>query len=515
MWLLIVAVSCGGGGGRRQSDANHGSVRVEPSSIYFGVVPWGTTATAEIALWNDSAEDAKVVALDATGDGLVLPDPNPFTVPAGEAIRTRVEWTPESAEGLDSRLDVMGAEGQYTSLSITGGVSYGTSSVSIDGDDFGAVGVGCGGDLDLVIANTGTGELIVSSIDATSPSEFLFRTSGLPVVLPLVLPPRTSESIDVVFAPTVVADVDATITIASNDPSMPVRQLAVHGESFATEERTIEWTAGRLTASTILFDVNEAVYRGAHMQERFGELLVAFFDGLLAAKTPFRVALLADRDGHVEGDTNYIDESFTTAEAVAAAEQMLFVMTEDNDAGLDTCVAAIEENADWVLDEESPWPEAALNLVVMNPDAEQSGGDAAYYVNRYDDYKGGSVVHGIAGDLPDGCTGCNGDAVNFAPPSELLYETTALTGGVYLSICEADWSVSGAALAAACMEALPRFGFPESPSPESIEVFVDGAQVDTGWYYDATRNELSFYESSRPPEGAVVRVDYVPSESCE
>lgn len=79
------------------------------------------------------------------------------------------------------------------------------------------------------------------------------------------------------------------------------------------------------------------------------------------------------------------------------------------------------------------------------------------------------------------------------------------THGAYLSICAPDWIEWGRTLGW-------RFTAPYvldgAPSRSSIEVFVHGDPVSSGWSYDETTHELTFEDPLFPDEGAELRVDY-------
>ena len=50
----------------------------------------------------------------------------------------------------------------------------------------------------------------------------------------------------------------------------------------------------------------------------------------------------------------------------------------------------------------------------------------------------------------------------------------------------------------------------EEPDPivSTIEVFVNGAPVTTGWSYDATENSVAFTEADAPEAGDTVDITY-------
>jgi len=510
MWLTLVACSVPD---VPPDNSNHGSVEAEPTSIFFGSVEWGHTATATLTFRNDSHEDAWVKALVPSSDEFVVDDLGPFTVPRKGFVERTVEWTPSSLDGVHEYVDVVGRGGRYTWVPIEGNSVYGVLSTSIDHYDFDPVGVGCEPFVDVVLHNGGTVDLVVS-FESTHPSEILVRdTEDLPLETPLVIGPSTDEVVRVVYAPSTVGEIDATLELRSNDPEQPTLPIALRGEGLPTEARTLEWTIDGVAAVTGIVQVNQAVSE-APFSDRFHDFLPAFFDALLETGLPFRIAFVTDGDGYVAGPVSYVDDSFTRYEAVEAVWGMLGGLSwGDNDEGLETCLNALDVNEAWLLDDADPWALSKLNFVVINNDAEQSPRNAESYINALGDYQDLArvAVHAIAGDVPSGCASEGGTAL----PSPVLQEATERTGGLYLSICDTDWTKNVSSLVAAFHSYTTGFvslDFPEYPAPESIDVYVDDVEMLTGWHYDLVSNALVFDDPL--PIWTTLRVDYVGVESC-
>jgi hypothetical protein len=271
------------------------------------------------------------------------------------------------------------------------------------------------------------------------------------------------------------------------------------------------WTVEHDEAITGIINVNDELVRNDYygLMPRLEEFLSVFFAALLDGPEPFRVAIVTNLSGQVAGPVEYVDQSFSVDDAVTAAEEMLDggQLKGDNDQGLETCLNAIARNEEWLLDDKGPWADSNLNLVVINYDMEQSPYDATYYVDRYllEKSSWDLAVHGIAGDVPGGCQLASGGKGVGAAPAVNLHDATVATGGAYLSICEPSWVGWAETLA---LRFAARYVLEGSPSLESLEVFVDGTPMSSGWSYDETTHELTFDDPSAPDEGAELRVDY-------
>ena len=480
-------------------------VRVDPPSVYFGLVQWGETGATEISLTNDGNATAQVTLVDPS-DGLTIGDAGPFPIEPGATSVREIAWTPTTFDGFSTQLEVLGPDGPYTALSVTGGTVYPIADASFEPHDFGAVPLGCEPAVPLPVVNEGVGELILS---ATSEEGFSVRDElGQPLEAPLVIGPRSSVNLDVAFAPLATGATDAVLALTTNDPSLPLLELDLRGEGLANDRKTTEWIPG-LEPLTIVVQVNQEVVGGDWT--RLEPFLTTFFDTLNAAGSHYRVAFVVEQGAQVEGDLAYIDESFATAEAVAAASAMLAATTGgDNDAGLATCLEVVL-SSDWAVGG-TALPHSKLNAVVMNTDAEQSGGNASYYVEHLREAWGSYnfAVHGIAGDVPGGCK----EAGLRAAASPLLKEATVATGGVFLSICDPDWSTTAEAIATACA-AWRGYYLPNSAASNGFDVYVDDVLQPSGWSYDRAANAIVFDNASRPPDGAVVRAEYYVGDVCE
>jgi hypothetical protein len=509
--FVLVAAACGRSDGAGVDDHAHATVSVDPPSVYLGLVQWGETATQVLTLANEGEEPAEVSLIDPSGE-LSIDQAGPFTIESGTTSTREIGWTPTTFDGLSTRLEVMGPDGPYTALSVTGGTVYPIADISFEPHDFGAVPLGCAPAVSLPVVNEGRGALVLS---AKSEGGFSVRDElGERLDTPLVIGPRSTMNLYVTFEPLATGSTDAVLALTTNDPSLPLLDLDVHGEGVANEREAIEWTSG-VEPLTIIFQVNQSVLT-VTIGEALDAFLSTFFDALTAADATYRVAFMVGGT-EVGGDVPYIDDSLASADAVEAARAMLaYPSGGDNDAGLETCLQFIGAT-DWAV-ANSDWPNPKLNAVVMNTDAEQSGGDATYYIKQLRDAWGSSnfAVHGIAGDVPTGCTmvGLKGGKSFSADASPILEEAASASGGVFLSVCDPDWAHTAEALVAACLT-WRGFYFPKPIGPNGIDVYVDDVAQPSGWSYDRTANAIVFDDASRPASGAVVRAEYYVGEACE
>ncbi|MFQ5719424.1 MAG: choice-of-anchor D domain-containing protein [Acidobacteriota bacterium] len=87
--------------------------------------------------------------------------------------------------------------------------------------DFGNVFVGQTKELRLTVRNAGTDQLDITSVTATLPEFSIIPTS-------MIVPPLTTATFSVTFAPLAAGPFDDSLTIASNDPDEPMLVVPVH-----------------------------------------------------------------------------------------------------------------------------------------------------------------------------------------------------------------------------------------------------------------------------------------------
>ena len=522
MWTLWTLLGCTPGADGEPGGADEAGAPAlvfQPVAVDFGEVALGTSEQQSLTIRNAGTSDVLVGELSTSPDSLVSTGTHPTEIGAGDEVALTLEWTPVDAGRLDGSL-ALRAGTHLDALSdfqvpVGGSATGARLAISAETFDLGEVSLGCSGRAQLVLTNIGTETLVITALALSNDVEFaLENDAGSDPAVPIHVRPELPFPIAVVYTPTTEDSASTTLEIESNDALAPTTSVSVEGQGRIAKSNTMSWTIDEPQAVTAIINVNVWAITYAFLDNLY-DFLPALFEALRAAGAPYRVAFVVAQDGSVDGELPYIDDSFTVDEATDAAQAMLEgpSIHGDNDYGLQTCLVAIEENADWLLDESEPWIDARLNLVVVNSDTDQSPKDATYYIDEYDDYRDldDLAVHAIAGDVPAGCVGHGGGAF----PSPNVDEAAEATDGVYLSICADDWTKSAPTLVDAFMGGRQTFVLEGHPAPGSIEVHIDGAQVFDGWSYDEASNEIVFDATSYPAVGAELRVDYLMAVTCD
>jgi hypothetical protein len=514
-WAVLGCTSPSGPPNGQEHVVGEMDLELEPEAIDFGSVQLGESGEQALTLRNRGTSDVLLAELRLSDqDTLRVTGFGSPKIRAGTEEQLTVTWTPSETGDLERGALDLRVGTQLDALSdlvvpLAGTVSGPHLTLSETSGHLGSVAVGCTSTLEIIATNDGTEALDIYRLTLTDDQEFSVEdTTGAPLVLPVRIEPGSSTPIDVVYTPRDEHSVSTTLQITSNDALAPMSTVDVEGTGVIEGSNRIEWTVEGQQAVTAIIQINQNVL--ASLRSRVDEFASDLFEALLDADVSYRLAIVVNADGLPLGDNEYIDDSFTLEEAVEAADAMLDADPGDNDAGLQTCLTAIEAN-DWLFDD-TLWEESKLNLMVINFDVEQSPGNAEHYIESYEDYKAlpNLAVHGIAGEVPSGCN--RGGA--YASPSQNLWDAVELTDGVFISYCDSDWAASVPELVDGFTGTIETFVLTDNPAPWSIEVRVDGVQMFDGWTYDEKTKEIVFDAASYPERGSELRVDYLMAVSC-
>ena len=486
---------------------------VQPDSLALGETPVGLPVSGVITLTNTGDVDLLVLDLGgASEDNLELSLTDAPMLAPGSSTQLSVVWTPDAPGALDSVLSISvgGSSDDAQNLTVpVGGTALGAvATLSTSSYDFGEVGIGCEDELTLTLTNTGNAELVVESVGLHGGEGYRMAQ---PDDLPWVLGPFQSQQQVVYFSPD---ELGMVFSELSFETDLGAVATELQGDGVVDEERSLSFDVGEQSRSTIIMNVNLTAIPNSS-EDQYSTYFVAalptFFQTLLDNHTRFRAGFVWSISGSVDGEYDYIDETFTASEATDAALAMLAPGASggDNDANFATINAALAVNSDWLFEDDA-WAESKLNLICIQRDTEASGGSWSNWVSQAQAYKDDPddvVYHAIAGPVPGGC----GSAEAFMD----FDQAVKTTGGVFGSVCEPDWTNNMAQLATASMDgAQGIFQLEGTPMETSIEVSVDSVRQTEGWAYDATLNAVVFDDTAYPAFDSVVSIYYWMAGSC-
>lgn len=248
---------------------------VNTTTVDFGEVDVGETATATITVRNDGegtlrvkdlvlgGDDAFSLALDDSSssgtEGEVATSPN-FTLEPGESEQISVVFEPSTGGSVDGTLTIDSDDPDASTVDVDLGgdgrqpnppaIALDTQSLTFDDAAVGEQSV-----RNVTVSNTGDGDLAIGSQTIQSGG------SDFEILTPLggPIPPGESETLSVGFEPTTRNATAATLSLATNAPSSPT--LVYLSSSRATADVSLNRTANttEVTASVRNATAGEAV----------------------------------------------------------------------------------------------------------------------------------------------------------------------------------------------------------------------------------------------------------------
>ena len=513
--LLTLLLACGAENETGQTDPSTepqpeetGDILVA-AEIDFGSLAVGESAVQALLIQNAGEGELNLSSVSIEGSSdVVLSGPDLTSLTTGGLAQVQLTWTPSSPGDLNATLVIQSddPDAPTTSIVLSGEAAGPVIDITISEHDFGEVGVGCANEVALTVTNNGTTDLTISEVSLTnSDGEFKLDADEYTMeVFPWVLKPGYGQEFTLEFAPSLNHETAAIIELYSDDLVTPRLQVQTWGVGTIEEEASDTFDVDEQTNATALFAMNDSNVVGGWRGEVFWDSIDVFFDTLLESGVPFRVAFLLPTDGSVSGDVPYIDDSYTTSEAVEIVGEMMTNGMGDNDAQFSTLNAGLQQQGDWLFEEDGNWNNSRLSLIAINHDTEQSGGSAKSHLNNYLSYKedpADIIFHAIGGD-PDGSGG--GSCEPYTQP----YNATVLTGGYFLDYCDTSWAGHMEKIAEAVRGDFNAFVLSENPAPYSINVKIDGLTLQEGWSYSEVTNAVLFEEKYFPDSGSEVVIDY-------
>lgn len=142
--------------------------------------------------------------------------------------------------------------------------------------------------------------------------------------------------------------------------------------------------------------------------------------------------------------------------------------------------------------------DAALHVVTVSDEREQSGRPADYWVERWQAHLA-DPSRLVVSAVVDAAGRCGGEAGGYV-------EAVDATGGLLLDLCSSDWPAFAAALGEAAAGDLRTFRLSSVPVPDSIRVEIDGERYDD-WRYEDDENAVILDEDD-DLVGATVQILY-------
>lgn len=258
--LLAALYGCGGvtaSSGSSNGGGNSGSLASSLTSIDFGQVTVGTTATQTITVTNSSAAAITVSQVTVSGSAFsVSPITTPFTLNPSQSASATFSFSPTSAGAATGSVSIVSNASPSTlSIPMSGtGVVVGTPKLTSNPPSiaFGNISVSASKNISVTLTNSGTASLLVNNASYSGPG---FNVTGLST--PLTLSVGQGTSFTASFRPSSAGSASGSIllTDASGNTllSIPMSGTGVNTVAHSVD---LSWTASTSTVA------GYRVYRG-------------------------------------------------------------------------------------------------------------------------------------------------------------------------------------------------------------------------------------------------------------
>ncbi len=478
-----------------------------------GLVDFGTVDLADSPLY-------ELVSVQNTGDAtlyiyeLTLEDEDaPFELDVlGQPMVEPQQWI-----NLEITLLAQELGEQRTSVQIDSNDPFGVRSFLLRADadggeltlspeeqDLGAVGLGCPVSTDVRVSNSGSAPLTVSGIELEGGwDEFSMPEPQLP----FTLEPIDYQDFTVTLTPTGEGLPSVTFVVTSDDPISPERSATIHGATLDNEWADETFLVPVGPSADLIIAVDKSGNMQEHL-EPFSAAFGSFYETLLETNIDFQLAVTQADDGCINGSRVWIDNSFTSSEAEATLETMFNwggSAASNTERAFMLLEAALAETGSGGCNEGLVREEANLHLMGISDEPEQSVNSWPYYLKLFQDYDSNVTMHAIGGPVPDGCTSATGYTN--------IDEAVSATGGMFMSICEKDWSDGLDELALYHLNSLGSFRLADPAVEDTISVRIDAIST-TAFRYESAWQAVVLDDSITLLGGEEVEIRYAVQPSC-
>jgi hypothetical protein len=217
------------------SDPGAGILSPGVTSVSFGSVAVGNTATQSLTVTNTGLGSVTIASAALTGAGFTVVGGNPAgTIGVGQSSTIQIQFAPTSAGAVNGSLTILSdASNSPLAISITGTGTQAGLTIAPAALTFGNVIVGQSGTQSVKLTNSGNSSVTINLATLAGNG---FGMTGLS--LPTTLAGGQSLSFNVQFAPTTSGAASGSVTFTDNAPGSP-QVLSMVGTGVATNSTLV------------------------------------------------------------------------------------------------------------------------------------------------------------------------------------------------------------------------------------------------------------------------------------
>jgi hypothetical protein len=353
----------------------------------------------------------------------------------------------------------------------------------------------------IEISSVGQLDLTVNKLTYSGPGDLILDVNYMKYGgLPWILQPGSTVSVTVSYFPGAESYHLGYLTVESDDLTDPTVIVGQEGTGIRHGTMIDEFVQEEQLELDILFVIDNSCSMGSEQSE------LAFNSDLFIA--PLSVS---GADFHI-GTITTDSPSFrgpvitpATPDIIAEFQDQIVAGTggDATEKGLEMASSSLRTGGDAGPGGAFFRDEANLVVVIVSDEDDFSPGAVIDYVSDMTLTKDPTIttfsLHSVAGTYPSSTC---------ADPAERYDEAVSLGGGQFFDICASDWGYQVEQIAEDSLSSVLFYPLTEDPVVDSIEVFVNGIPVLSGWTYSYIDNSIVFEPASVPTVGSVITVEY-------
>src|ERR1700723_4365885 len=223
---ILVTSGCVGAPGKspNAAAATGPSIEISPSTVSFGDLTVGQSATKTVTVTNNGTEVLTVSGISVTGTGFSASGPKlPMSLSAGQSASISAVFKPTGANADTGKITIASNADGSPSLVALSGTGTTTTAAELTATPssvaFGSVAVGSEETQTIKLANTGSAAVAIAKVASSGTG---VSVSGM--TAPMTLNGGQSTTLTVTYKPTSAATLAGSVSITSNasDPSMVI-----------------------------------------------------------------------------------------------------------------------------------------------------------------------------------------------------------------------------------------------------------------------------------------------------
>ncbi|MCA9554919.1 MAG: choice-of-anchor D domain-containing protein [Myxococcales bacterium] len=486
---------------------------VSPERISFGLIPPNFERTQQVTVTNAGREPCNVVsgAFRAPIAAAITERtaPWPATLAPGQSVALAFRFAPVDAVESKANYVLRTDDPVFPERTIS---IFGTAAGNLDVFtipnvvDFGSVGLGCTPSVRSVqVVNAGTFDVTIDRFALTSSTTEL--RASMPLSPPVSLPAGATRVFQVMYEARDYAPDRGFVEIGMSDYGL-LLNVPLLGAAAEFPRVTDRFEQARNNMVDVLFVIDDSCSM-ADDQAALASNFSSFIRQADVRQVDFQIGITTTTvfplPGALVGPV--MSRSTSALESVFQRQAAVGIGGSGIEQGLEAMASAFQlAESGQGFNQGLLRAGAGRVVVIVSDEDDQSPAPVAAYLAELRRRAPDGFTTAMVSGQASGCINQSNGGV--ATPAWRYEEFAGLTGGLSESICS-SWAQTLANIGQAAFGLKVSFSTTQRADPtETIEVWVNGQPVSSGWHFDPGSSAVVFDQP--PAEGAVIEVEYTP-----